>query len=173
MSEPRRAPTVAPWIVAAVAGVVTVALLVTFLVVLVPYRRDHAPGRFTSREKDAMAAASIESANTLSYRLKQFDADFARALAGTTGDVRDELQGDKSATLQAMTAGKYDLAAKVTHVALQGTSGKGYAVLVTMDAGPTVAGAQQQQPTWQVDLVPTKAKVKWLISKITVIGLSG
>jgi hypothetical protein len=170
MPESRRA-SMAPWIVAAVAGVVAVGLLITFLVGLLPYRRDHTAGRFNGREKDALAAASVESANTLTYRLAHFDADFARALAGTTGDVRNELQGDKSATLQAMTAGKYDLAAKVTHVALQGPAGKGYTALITLVAGPSTVGSLPQQPTWQVTISPVKGK--WLLSKITVIGLSG
>ena len=87
MSPSRRA-SLAPWIVAAVAGAVFVALLVVYYVVLVPYRKDHTTGQFTSAEKSAVTAASTETANLLSFRRAQFDADYARALRGTTGSLR-------------------------------------------------------------------------------------
>ena len=64
MSPSRRA-SLAPWIVAAVAGAVFVALLVVYYAALVPYRKDHTAGEFTSSEKAAITAASTETANLL------------------------------------------------------------------------------------------------------------
>ena len=45
----------------------------------------------------------------LTYSRKTFDADYARALNGATGALRDDLAKKKTLTLQALNAGKIDL----------------------------------------------------------------
>jgi hypothetical protein len=170
MSPSRRA-SLAPWIVAAVAGAVFVALLVVYYVVLVPYRKDHTAGQFTSAEKSAVTAASTETANLLSFRRAQFDADYARALRGTTGSLRSDVSAKKAATKSTLVTGKFDLSARITHTALVGPSGKnGYIVLVTVNGYKSTTPAVPTQQNLQVTV--QKVKGSWLASDVRNVGIS-
>lgn len=170
MSPSRRA-SLAPWIVAAVAGAIFIALLIVYYAALLPYRKDHTPGQFTSSEKSAVTAASTETANLLSFRRAHFDADYARALRGTTGSLHTDVAAKKSATKSTLVTGKFDLSARITHEALVGPSGKSaYVVLVTVNGykstTPTVPTQQNLQVTVQ------KVKGSWLASDVQNVGVS-
>ncbi len=138
MPESRRA-SAAPWIVAAVAGAVLVALLVTYFVALRP-AQDDVVGDLTAAEGAAVDAAGTEMANLLSFRRAHFDADFQRALAGATGALKSDVQSKKDVTLSTMTKGKFDLVGAVTHKALEGPVGLGQA------EGLRGAGDRQRVP---------------------------
>src|SRR4051794_12745676 len=99
MAEPRRT-SLAPWITAAVAGVVLIALLLVFFLWLRPDERDadrdHAralqnSGQLTSVEKAAMTAAGTEMVNLVTFSRAHFEADFQRALNGATGALRSDV----------------------------------------------------------------------------------
>lgn len=173
MPEARR-DSPAPWITAAVAGVVLAGLVVIYFALLVPYRRDHAPGGFSSTETSAVTAAGTEAANVLSYRRANFNADFQRALDGATGSLRSDLLNQKKRTLQSLTAGKYDLNAVVTNRALVGPAGtkgaKSYIVLVTVNGFQSTQPAIPKQSTLQLTVVQSGSK--WLVSDIRSIGIS-
>lgn len=170
MTGSRRAST-APWIVSAVAGAVLVAAVVVYFVVLRP-DQDRVVGAFTSTETTAVNAAAQEVTNTLSYRRAHFEADFQRALAGTTGGMKSDLQGKKSAIQSAMTKGKFDLSAQVTHKALVGpvSSGKqrGYEVIVTINGYRSTA-MDAPSPN-NLDVTVVRSGGKWLLAGITNIG---
>src|SRR5439155_12649434 len=108
-----------------------------------------------------------------SYRRTSFDADWQRALSGATGAFAADLRRDKQTTLKNMTDGKYDLSAKVTHVALeeQVDSGDhhGYVVLVTMNGylsnAPTVPKPSQLAVTVE------NVNGKWLVSDVKSVGV--
>jgi hypothetical protein len=166
-----------PWITASVAGVVLAALLLVYFAFLLPAKNDKndpssAEGALTTTEKQAVVAGGVETVNLLSFRRAEFSADFARALAGTTGALRSDVSKKKSLTQKAMTSGKFDLGADVTHQALEGpTTGKqqGYLVLVTVNAYRSTTKTQPLQQNLEVTVV--KVKGKWLASDVQNIGL--
>jgi hypothetical protein len=180
--SPRESP--APWVVAGVAGAAFVALAVVFFAVLLPYRRDHHPSpgsgdprsaQFTSDETKAILAASTEGANILSYRRDHFEQDWQRALNGATGALRQDVVHNKSATLQAMTKGKFDLQAKVVHSALVGpakpnSAGKSYVVLVAVNGYKSNAPELPTPQNLQITVVKTGGK--WLAEQIVNVSVS-
>jgi hypothetical protein len=171
----RRSP--APWIAAAVAGALAIALAVVYFVVVRPDHRSkqaQAKGGFTGTERTAMDAATTEAVNLQSLTRAHFDRDWARALAGTTGPLHSDLANSKATTLKTLQQKKLDLRADVTHTALLGPSedGKGYVVLVTM-LGYQVSGGQQSLPTPQrLQLTVVEVKGKWLANDVSQRGLS-
>lgn len=168
---PSRRASPAPWIVAAVAGAIFVALLVVYYVALQPYRKDHTAGQFSSSEKSAIVAASTETANLLSFRRAQFDADYARALAGTTGSLRSDVAAKKATTKSTLVTGKFDLSARITHSALVGPAGQNaYVVLVTVNGYKSTTPEVPTQQNLQVTV--QKVKGSWLASDVRNVGIS-
>jgi hypothetical protein len=172
MPESRRA-SAAPWIAAAVSGAVLVALLVTYFVALRPAQDDVA-GDLNATENAAMDSAAAEMSNLLSFRRAHFDADYKRALAGSTGALKTDVQKNRAVTLSTMTKGKFDLVGKVTHKALEGPVDKGkttgYTVLVTVNGYRSIAMDQPVQQTLAVTVI--RSGGKWLASEVTNIGVS-
>jgi hypothetical protein len=172
MAEPRR-QSVAPWVAAAVAGLVVAALALVYFLVLQP-DSDDVVGSLTSDEKTAVAAASTEAANVLSYRRAHFDADFQRAVNGATGSLKSDLGSQKATTLKVITQGKFDMSAKVTRAALEGrpdkATGDSYLVLVTLNGYQS--SAQDQPVPSQLELTMQKVKDVWLANNIVSVGLS-
>ncbi|HZC70525.1 MAG TPA: hypothetical protein VE442_07525 [Jatrophihabitans sp.] len=172
MSQPRR-ESAAPWIIAAIAGAVLVALLLVYFLALRP-DEDHINGGFSGPEQDAMRAASVEAQNALSFRRASFEADFQRALSGATGAFASDLRRTKSATLKTITNGKFDMSAKVTNVALEDVVNSGghhgYVVLVTMNGFRTTA---PDIPTpSELALTVEDVDGKWLVSDVESVGVT-
>ena len=171
MSE-ARPPSRAPWVVAAVAGVVLAALLVVFFALLEP-DRGHVAGALTSQEKSVVAAAGTEAANVLSYRRAHFNQDFQRALDGATGAMKSDLRSQRAATLSAMTQGKFDLSARVDRAALVGRPDKGsansYVVLVALDGFQSTAPGVAVPSRLEVTV--ERVGGKWLVSGIDSVGV--
>jgi hypothetical protein len=170
MSEPRRV-SYAPWITAAIAGAVLLALLLVYFLALRP-DEGKINGGLTGQERSAMLAASGEAVNSLSYRRASFDADWQRAYAGATGHFASDLKSQKSNTLKAMTDGKFDLSAKVQRVALgdridSGTH-HGYVVLVTMYGYKSNAPSAPKYS--QLAVTVESVNGKWLVSNIESVG---
>ncbi|MDT4915415.1 MAG: hypothetical protein QOH89_115 [Pseudonocardiales bacterium] len=183
MAEPRR-PSRAPWITAAVAGVVLIALLLVYLLWLRPdeddANREHAAalqnsGRLTSDESAAMTAAGTEMVNLVTFSRAHFEDDFQRALAGATGSLRTDVEKQRDNTLKTMTDGKFDLFGRLTHKALSDTvsaDGKsGYVVLVTINGYRSTAPDSPIQQNLAVTVL--KIDGKWLATDVTNIGVTG
>ncbi|MGI8760676.1 MAG: hypothetical protein ACR2LF_05150 [Jatrophihabitantaceae bacterium] len=175
MSEPRPAEAragTAPWIAASVLAAVVVALLVTLFVFLRPaaqrHDRNSAVTAFSAAESAAMKAAATETANLLTYSRKSFDADFARALAGTTGQLNHDLKADEATTKTTLTTNKFDIKAAVTDVALESNAGsKGMLVLVVAN-GYRIAstGTSSIALPQRVELTMVQVKGRWLVSDL-------
>ena len=174
----------APWITASIAGLLLVGLLVTYFAFLRPDVRDAdrrsaaarqaAVGDFSAEETRAMNAAAAEMVNLVSFRRAQFAADFARALAGVTGNLRSDVQKNKQGTLDAMTKGKFDLTGRVVHKALQGTAGSGttagYVVLVVVNGYRSTSPDVPIQQNLAVTVI--RKGTKWLANDVQNIGIS-
>lgn len=163
----------APWLVAAIAGVVLVALLVVYFVVLLPYRRDHPVGGFTTSEVDAMEAATVEMNNVGALAGKgNFDTNYNRAVAGAAGPFKQDLINERAQAKKNLS-GK-GVTEQVTHRALIGpvTSGgqSGYVLLLTL-AGPQSSVASLLLAPQQVTVTVVRSGGKWLVSDIRSAGL--
>ena len=120
-----------------------------------------------------MQAARVETVNLLTYARKTFDADWARALGGATGQLKSDLQTDKKTTLDNLTKNKFDVTATVSDVALAGGDAKsGYQVLVVA-SGHRVddSGTPSAAIPSRLQLTMTRVDGKWLASDL-VGGLS-
>jgi Mce-associated membrane protein len=171
MTDTRDRSGVAPWITAGVLGVLAIALAVALTVFILPNRGKTA-GELTSSEKRAVNAAKQELINVLTYSRKTFDADYARALNGATGNLRDDLASKKALTLKALTAGKFDLQGQVTEAAFEQRSGNSTVVLLSA-TGYTVGadGTPVPKSIDRFELTMTDVKGKWLMSDFRNVGL--
>ena len=161
----------APWIVAVVAGIVFVAGIIVYYAPLSNARADNGVGQFSSSEQAAMTAASVETANLLTYRRASFDSDYQRAINGATGSLKTDIASKKATTLTTLTTGKFDLTARVTHTALVGPSGKN-----SIDVLVSVNGYKSTTPDvpTQQNLQVTVQKVggNWLTSNVQLTAVS-
>jgi hypothetical protein len=163
----------APLIAAVITGVLMAGSILLWVFGRVDDQPDGAQ-TYTSTERAAVSAASTEMANLLTFRRSAFEADFQRALAGTTGALRSDITKQKAATLKSMTEGKFDLKANVTHTGLVGPVAKGgvkgYVVLVTIEG---FRSSQANLPTPQnLQATVVRSKGKWLVNDVTAIGVS-
>ena len=177
MAATRAALARPPWLVAGILAVVAAALGVTVFAVL-PGSKEHRQNSvgnssLSGQERAAMQAARIETVNLLTYARKSFDADWARAMAGATGQLKSDLQTDKATTQQNLTKNKFDVTATVTDVGLVGGDTRsGFQVLVVA-SGHRVddSGTPSAAIPSRIQLTMTKAAGKWLASDL-VGGLS-
>jgi hypothetical protein len=172
----------APWITAAVAGLVLIALLLVYLLALRPDEQEAdreraqalaTSGQLTDEESAAMTAAGTEMVNLVTFSRAHFDADFQRALDGATGALRSDVQGKRADTLKAITDGKFDLYGRLTHKALADTidakGAHGYVVLVTINGYRSTAPDSPIQQNLAVTVLDVNGK--WLASDVTNIGV--
>lgn len=171
MPDARPAPR-APWIIAGVAGVVFVVLLVVYFVPLSHARNSYVPGQLTTDEQRAVNAAATETVNILSYSRKDFQADYQRALAGSTGALAKDITSKKASYLQTLTQNKFDTSASITNQALAGTSptGQGFVVLLTINSVNSNAPGTPIPYHLQVTVVEKNGK--YLASDLQMIGVS-
>jgi hypothetical protein len=180
----RRTAQTAPWIVAGLAGVVLVALFVTYVVKLRPDEHHARLERLAAKqavigdlsvaENAAVSAASTEMLNLLTLSRAHFDSDYQRALDGATGALKSDVSGLKQQTHDAMTQGGFDLTGKIVAAALgdQANSGAtvGYTILLRVDGYhstlPNVPTPQSVAVTEQL------IGGNWLASNIVNVGIA-
>ena len=167
----------APLTTAAVLFAVAIALGIVLFVVAYPARSDHRKTGvqiFSATEQAAMSAASTVSINILSYSRATFAADYQRALDGTSGQLRSDMDKERTPTLNQMTSGKFDLKATVSDVGLEGgTAGAGYQVLVVV-SGYKVddTGKASASVVNRLELTMVNVGGKWLASNLKSIALT-
>lgn len=177
MSDQNRAPTGnAPWIVAGI-----LALLAGLLVVLIVHTDAVAQGNTrdagslvapTADQQRAVQSAAIEAADLTTLSRARFEADFARALAGATGDLRHDLVSKKSAYLSAMRAGRFDLRSSVVESAFESQTGGKVLALVTLNGSHVVDKVTSPVTTPQrLELTMVKSGGKWLASEFLQVGV--
>ena len=175
MSDSRRTAerSWAPWLTAVIAAVVFVAAIIVYYAPLSNAKSNNSVGDLTSDEKAAVAAATTETVNLLSYRRAHFDADYARAVAGASGSLKKDIAADKATTLSTLTKGKFDLSARVTHEAFAGPTGTGkssYLVLVSINGYKSTTPDVPTQQNLQVTV--GKSNGKWLVSAVQNVAVS-
>ena len=130
--------------------------------------------RISSPAKASTALARTSGFADFSLSRSNFDADFNRAIAGTTGQLKSDLQKDKASTLSQLTANKFDIKAQVTDTALEsGDAKRGYLVILVAngfrvdDTGTTSAAIPKR-----IQLTMIEVGGKWLASDLQGVDLS-
>jgi hypothetical protein len=171
MTTPRRGGAV-PWIVAGAAGVLLAALLLTYFAFLVPDKKNSTDvGGLTHTEQVAVSAAGTRAVNLISFRRAQFNADWARAVNGTTGALKTQITAKRAATLSSLQKGKFDIGATVTHASLEGPTvkgAKGYLVLVSVNGYHLDAKSQTVPQSLEVTVV--RQHGQWLASDVEALN---
>jgi Mce-associated membrane protein len=166
----------APWIVAAVFGVIA-GILAALLVALTwgglaHKDKTNANPAFTSSEQASVDAAKQFVINQFTYSRASFDKDFARALAGATGGVKSDLSKNQAQLKSLMTAGGFDLAGSVTDSGLSSADGKGNVdVLVSATGYHVTSAGRVPATTARFKVTMTKIDGKWYASNLTTVGL--
>ena len=164
----------APWIVAAVFGVIA-GILAALFVALTWGGLAHKPDAnqaFTSSEQSAVDAAKQFVINQFTYSRASFDKDFARALGGATGGVKSDLSKNEAQLKALMTAGGFDLEGSVTDFGLSSSDGKGNVdVLVSAIGYHVTSAGRVPATTARFKVTMTKTDGKWYAGNLTTVGL--
>ncbi|MDQ2748397.1 MAG: hypothetical protein ABI775_00835 [Pseudonocardiales bacterium] len=175
MSETRLSGR-APWVAAAVLGVLAIALAAVLVFVIRPAHHRHASARqavgLSASEQRILDASAKQVVNTLTYSRKTFDADYARTLAGSTGALRADLAKQESTLKEQMTKGKFDLQGTVTASAFEQVSDKNFLVLVSAEGYKVAASGQRTlASTARFEITMTLVGKKYLASNLSSVGL--
>jgi hypothetical protein len=161
----------AAWLTAGVLGIFVV-VLGAFLGVLLVVRNHHPNPGLTGREQAAVDAAGREMVNLQTFRLAQFDTDFARAQDGVTGDLAKAFAGKKSALKTGLQNSKLDTTASVTQSAFERIQGNTALVLMTMNNYRVDAkGKKTLFSSGRFEVTVTDVGGRWLASNLTSVGL--
>jgi hypothetical protein len=161
----------AAWLTAGVLGIFVV-LLGAGLGVLLVVRNHHPNPGLTSREQAAVDAASREMVYLQSFRLAQFDTDFARAQNGVTGDLAKAFAAKKSALKTGLTNSKLDTTASVAQSAFERVQGNTALVLMTMNNYRVDAkGKKTLFSSGRFEVTVNDVGGRWLASNLTSVGL--
>jgi len=178
MSSPSSVGARLPLITAAVCGLLVAALIVAFVHVhSVSSHHGKSPtGYAVSGDQAAVVtAAATEAANSITFSRRTFDADYARALKGTTGDLKTDFEGRRALILSTMQDGKMDLKATVGAAAYAGLTddGKSTLVLVTLNASKIADAANgSSQSVERVQMTMVKVGKVWLASSLSSVGVN-
>lgn len=170
MADRQRHSAVPWWVVGAL--VVVAALLAAVLGWLLVQRGDHVTAGLNGREQAAVDAASRELVNVQTFRLDHFDADFARATAGLTGEPLRDFTAKKAALHTALQRSAFDTVATVTQAAWQESRSANEVVLLSMkNYRVDKTGKRTPFQTGRFKVTVTEVDGKWLLSDFTSVGL--
>jgi hypothetical protein len=160
-----------PW--PAVIGLAVVAVLAAASLAWIQFgRSDGAKTSLSNDEIHATDAARLFVVNTFTYTQADFDADFQRALAGTTGDLTTQVQASKANLQSALTTNKVDWKGQVTSAGVEQVTGSTIVVMVV--ANQYVIGSDGKSDLKahpRVEVAMKKVNGKWLASGLTSVGL--
>jgi hypothetical protein len=156
-----------------------IALLAVLVVAVVAwggwlYYTKHEPAKpaLSTSETQAMDSARQFVVNVFSYDKSSFDADFQRALAGTTAELSGQVENTKQALLASLTGGAIIATnAQVKSAAVEQTTSAGIQVLVVAETF-SVDASNKSTDTGQQRMAVTMVEKngKWLASALTAIG---
>jgi hypothetical protein len=135
-------------------------------------KNEAAKPALSTSESQAMDAARQFVVNVFSYRKADFDSDFQRALAGSTGDLSSQVQNTKSALQASLTGGTLaSTRAEVKSAGVEQTTSSGIQILVVAETY-SVDSSNKSTDTGQqrMDVTMTEKNGKWLASALTAIG---
>jgi hypothetical protein len=160
-----------PWTAVLVLGVIAV-LAAASLAYIQFGRTKHSAISLSSDETHATDAARLFIVNTFTYTQADFDADFQRALAGTTGDLTTQVNASKANLKSALTSNKVDWKGQVTSAAVEQVTGSTVVVMVVVNQYVIGSdGKSDLKAHPRVEVAMKKINGKWLASALTSVGL--
>lgn len=165
------------WVVAGVLGLLTAALVVLLVHVASVRASDSKSSGATAlaptpEQQQAVQSGAIEAANLTTLSRANYDKDFAQALAGAAGTLRQDLLQKKAAYLSAMNAGKFDLKSSVIESAFESESDGKVLVLVTINGSHVVDKVVSPITTPQrLELTMVRSGGKWLAADLLAVGV--
>jgi hypothetical protein len=119
----------------------------------------------------ATLAGAQEVVNLLSFRRAHYDADFARALAGLTGPLLAEQQGQKRSILVAMSAAKADYAGEVRCIGIESAAGDSVSMLVAASSYQVAAdGTRTLQTLPRLVIGVVRVNGHWLVDQFQAVS---
>lgn len=125
-------------------------------------------------ELHAMDAARQFAVNVFSYRAgADFDADFQRAVAETTGDLATQVRATKSPLRQQLAVGKLTATTgDVKSAGVEGMQAAAIQVLVVVEtAAIDSTGRSINAHDQRMEVSMTQVRGTWLASALTSVGL--
>ncbi len=121
--------------------------------------------------QNAATAADVEITNLLTFRRTSFDADYARALNGTTGQLHTDVAARKSTTRTTLVHGGFDLSASVLASGVRSVSDTAPSAVVVL-ADVRGSRSNSTAPTLQ-HLKATVVQVGggWKLSDLQNVGV--
>jgi Mce-associated membrane protein len=135
-------------------------------------RADRQRPALTAGEQQAADSARQLLVNLTTYTRANFDQDYQRALAGTTGQLRTDQQAAESSVRSELDQNKHDIKGVVTAVGVESASGSSVVLLVVQD-GYLVDAAGKATPssTNRLQVTVTRVGGSWLLSNLTNVPL--
>lgn len=119
---------------------------------------------------DAADAARQGLRSLVSFHRRGFAADFARALAATTGALRRQLAADRAKTLRAVEQGDFDLVGVVRALAVESARGDTVTVLAQLDGYQVTNGRRGMATKRSLKATLVRSGGRWLLSAVQSAG---
>ena len=122
---------------------------------------------------DATIAGAGEVVNLLTFSRANFESDFGRALAGLTGPLLSEQQGQKQSILATLTAARADYVGAVRCIGIEDASADSVLMLVAATSYEVGADGQrsvQSLPNLEIGVV--RINGTWLVDQFQAVGTS-
>ena len=150
-----------------VLGVLGAASLVLALVVLA---RPAGPS-LSVDEQAALSAGRRLVADLTTYHRATFDADWDRAVAGTTGGLRAEELAARDTTRAALTKYEFDIKGVVVAAGVESATPATVVLSVLQNGYRVDAGKDTLTSTNRLQVTVTKVQGRWLLSAVTNVPL--
>lgn len=167
-----------PWTVAALLGLAAIGVGAVVLFVVHPDRRDKERDSrrhgIAAQDQQAVDAARQEAINLGTFKRAAFESDYARGVAGATGNLRVDLAKTerKQALLESMKTGKFDLESDVVNSAIeQAADGKWSVLIYRQDYKVPDAGQRVLVNRDRLAFTVVREGGKWLVSDFVAVGL--
>ncbi|SDJ43910.1 hypothetical protein SAMN05444157_3366 [Frankineae bacterium MT45] len=159
----------AAWIVFVAAGLVCVVLAALLLFQVTRTSKYH----IAANEQAAMDAAAQETVNLGTLSRKNFEADWARAVKGVSGQTLDALAPLKASTQQTMVAAKSDLVATISSTSVESSNKDTVMVLIAFNGYKVDdKGTKSQSSANRLELTMKQSGGQWLINDTKTLGLT-
>lgn len=120
---------------------------------------------------DAAVAGAGEVVNLLTFSRADYDSDFGRALAGLTGPLLAEQQGQKSSILAQLTAAHSDYVGEIRCIGIESASGDSVIMLVAATSyAVDAAGQRSVQTLPKLEIGVTRINGVWLVNQFQAVG---
>lgn len=162
-----------PWLATALLLIIAIALGVT-AGVLYSNRKKPASFGLTATETSAVTAARQVVVNLFTFRYgDNFDADFQRAVDGTTGTLQSQFKATQSALKATLNNGKINTTCQVTAAGFEQLSGTSVLALVvanTYSVNTKGVSTETNHPRFEITM--TLVNGHWLGTNLSAVELA-